>query len=120
MGCVIWWGIPLVAIVIIWIAQRIWDQDEKTKELRALSPEEFRERLDRAMWGPSNREMICPHCHTKGEIRTKSTEVKKGVSGGKATAAILTAGLSLFVTGLSRKEDATQAHCENCKNTWLF
>ena len=33
---------------------------------------------------------------------------------------MLTGGRSLLVTGLSREEMATQAHCENCKNTWDF
>ena len=45
---------------------------------------------------------------------------KVGISGGKATAALLTAGISTLATGLSRKEKLTQAHCENCDSTWNF
>ena len=71
-------------------------------------------------WGPSNTAMICPHCQTKGQVRTKAVKRKKGVSGGKATAAVLTGGTSLLVTGLSRKEDLTQAHCMKCNSTWDF
>lgn len=71
-------------------------------------------------WGPRNIMMVCVHCQTKGYIRTKAVKRKKGVHGGKATGAILTGGLSLLVTGLSRKENLTQSHCDNCGSTWEF
>lgn len=71
-------------------------------------------------WGELNSQMVCPHCQTKGMVRIKSVSNKKGISGGKATAAILTGGWSILGTGLSRKEKGTQAHCDNCKNTWAF
>ena len=45
---------------------------------------------------------------------------KKGISGGKVMGARLTGNLSLLVTGLSRKEQATQAHCDHCNSTWDF
>ena len=72
------------------------------------------------LYGALNPQMICPHCNTSGKIRTKPMTQKKGVSGGKATAAVLTGGISLLATGLSRKESSTQAHCTNCSNTWFF
>lgn len=78
------------------------------------------ENSDRCTFGPLNPAMICPHCNTKGHIRTKEVESKKGISGGKATAALLTGGISLLATGLSRKEEATQARCGHCKNVWSF
>lgn len=71
-------------------------------------------------FGSLNPTMFCPHCQTKGRIRTKVITQKKGVSGSKATAAVITGGLSVLAVGLSRKEASTQAHCENCSNTWLF
>jgi hypothetical protein len=71
-------------------------------------------------WGPVNRVMICPHCQSKGQVRTKNVARKKGVSGSKATAAILTGGLSLLFTGLSQEDNQTEAHCCNCNNTWEF
>ncbi len=71
-------------------------------------------------YGEINRAMICPHCQTKGKISTKYIDQKKGVSGGKATAALLTGGISLLAVGLSRKEAVTQVHCGNCSNTWLI
>ena len=52
--------------------------------------------------------MVCPHCQEKGHVRTQPVTRKKGVSGGKATAALLTGGVSLLATGLSRKEQSTE------------
>lgn len=60
----------------------------------------------------------CPHCEVRGQVTTRLVKQKKGVSGGKATGAILTAGLSLFLTGLSRKEQVTELHCGSCGVTW--
>ena len=45
---------------------------------------------------------------------------KMGISGAKATGALLTGGLSLLFTGLSREEEFTQAHCLTCNSTWHF
>lgn len=78
------------------------------------------EQRDESLYGFINSAMLCPHCQTIGKVRTKNVTQKKGVSGGKATAALLTGGVSLLATGLSRKENSTQAHCTNCRNTWFF
>ena len=67
-----------------------------------------------------NEALICPHCQTKGKVSTSSIIKKTGISGGKATGAIMTGGVSLLVTGLSRNERATQAHCSNCGSTWTW
>lgn len=64
------------------------------------------------------KNIICPHCQTKGTVRTTKKEVKAGVHGGKATAGILTGGLSLFATGLSRKVPKTKLKCSKCKIVW--
>ncbi len=74
----------------------------------------------REQYGHINHQMTCPHCQMKGKIRTKAIKQKKGISGGKATAAIFTGGVSLLATGLSRKEEVTQAYCNNCSNKWYF
>lgn len=70
--------------------------------------------------GQKNPAMICPHCQTKGAVRVKRVDRKKGISGGKATAALLTGGVSMLATGLSRKEEWTHAKCENCASEWDF
>jgi hypothetical protein len=74
----------------------------------------------KAMHGDVNFQMTCPHCNYKGKIHTRRFAQKKGISGGKATAALFTGGVSMLATGLSRKELATHAYCDNCKNTWVF
>jgi hypothetical protein len=73
-----------------------------------------------AIYGPLRPAMVCPHCKQKGSVHTKKVTHKAGVSGGKATAAVLTGGASLLAVGLSRKQDLTEAHCTNCNSTWHF
>jgi membrane glycosyltransferase len=87
---------------------------------RRAKEERRRQASDTFNHGPINPMMVCQHCNTRGQIRTKGIVNKKGVSGGKATAAVLTGGISLLATGLSRKEAATQARCGTCRNTWSF
>jgi hypothetical protein len=65
-------------------------------------------------------QMICPHCQTKGNVFTEQTKMKQGISGGKATGAVLTAGISILATGLSRKQKVTKARCKNCNAEWAF
>jgi hypothetical protein len=62
--------------------------------------------------------LVCPHCQTKGRINRSLDTAKGPISGGKATGAILTGGLSLLVTGLSRKTRVTRNHCGACNTTW--
>lgn len=71
-------------------------------------------------YGKLNPGIVCPQCQMKGAVRTKSVKQKRGVSGGKATAAVLTGGLSVLATGLSRKEQSTQAYCARCRSTWHY
>ena len=70
--------------------------------------------------GPVFPMLICPHCQTKGQVRTIHVKRKKGISGAKATGAVLTMGFSMLATGLSRKEDMTHATCGNCGSVWDF
>lgn len=70
--------------------------------------------------GPRDGELLCPHCQTRGTVRTDRVKVKRGISGGKATGAVLTAGVSLFATGLSRKEQVLRATCGNCRVVWTI
>jgi len=71
-------------------------------------------------YGQPNPELVCPHCDKKGFVLTMPIKKKAGISGGKATAAVLTGGVSVIATGLSRKDAQTQAHCKNCSSTWYF
>jgi len=103
-------GIILFVVLIIVYMVRV------PNILKNMSPEE----ISTTAWGPLNPAMICPHCQEKGKVRLAPITQKKGISGGKATGAILTGGISLLATGLSRKENNTQAHCDNCEATWIF
>jgi DNA-directed RNA polymerase subunit RPC12/RpoP len=71
-------------------------------------------------FGPVHPQVVCPHCGVRGPVHLKKTKQKKGVSGGKATAAVLTGGVSILATGLSRKEKGMQAFCENCRVKWML
>ena len=71
-------------------------------------------------YGQVNAKIECPQCQHTGAVAVTSVWQKVGVSGGKATGAVLTGGVSLLVTGLSRKEKISQAHCGNCGSDWTF
>lgn len=95
---------------------------EKFQNPRKPSPTAafLQEQFAEVAQGVINPALICPHCQTKGQVRTLSIKEKKGVSGGKATGALLTGGISLLATGLSRKENATRGSCGSCRSTWTF
>ena len=70
-------------------------------------------------YGPINGMLVCPHCGVKGKIHVKPTTQKRGIDGGKATAAVFTCGLSMLLTGLSRMEKANKLYCESCEMMWV-
>ena len=99
--------------------------DAEQKRLAALSPHDLmkfheerahqetmlrEERVNRStknievQWGKRNPHIVCPHCQKTGQVRTKTVVRKRGLSGGKVTAAYFTLGWSLLATGLARKE----------------
>jgi len=122
--------VALSIIALIWL----FGSSVEAKKTEAMSPDELKEYMKKRQaaleasekkWlsiqhGELNPAMICPHCQQKGNVRTRRVTRKRGVSGGKATAAVLTAGVSLLATGLSRKEGSTEAYCGICKSTWEF
>jgi hypothetical protein len=69
---------------------------------------------------PINPQIICPHCQTRGRVRTANEIQKMGISGAKATKAILTSGVSLLFVGLARKQATTRATCGHCGSSWHF
>jgi hypothetical protein len=77
-------------------------------------PDEYLASMDQS----EPAQIICPHCHVAGGVTTTQVKVKKGISGGKATAAVLTVGFSMLATGLSRKERATNLKCSHCGMNW--
>jgi hypothetical protein len=116
-------ALTVVVVVVLAVIAAAVESNKVSK----MSPEEAAAYQAQKMasretmiWGPLNPPLVCPHCQEKGQVRAKTRTQKKGISGGKATAAVLTAGTSLLAVGLSRKEKATQAHCGNCNSTWQF
>ncbi len=71
-------------------------------------------------YGPIRPQMRCPHCDHDKCVRAQVVKSKKGISGAKATGAVITGGLSVLATGLSQKEYNTKAHCDNCGSAWTF
>lgn len=62
--------------------------------------------------------IVCQFCSEAGHVTTRMVQRKKGISGGKATGALLTGGVSLVAVGLSRKGWVTILTCGNCRMTW--
>jgi len=123
-------GLAVVALLAVVIRAGIRSEEERRDGV-VLSPEEIQASIRRRenqitearrveLDGKRNPALVCPHCQERGKIRTKAVKKKAGISGGKATAAVLTGGVSVLATGLSRKEALTQAHCDNCSSTWVF
>lgn len=96
--------------------------EERESYLRQeeIAAEQSAQRLNAAIHGPVNLHITCAQCQSQGTVHTQSIKQKVGISGGKATAAILTGGLSMFATGLSRKQKVTEAWCSRCRLTWHF
>jgi len=74
--------------------------------------------LEDNAYGAVNPQLVCPHCGVAGQVRAKSAKAKQGISGGKATGALLTGGVSILATGLSRKQRVTQCRCGNCLTSY--
>jgi hypothetical protein len=65
-----------------------------------------------------NELLTCPHCQQRGGVMVSKVTRKKGISGGKATGAVLTGGLSVAATGLSRMEGVQHMRCTKCNVGW--
>jgi DNA polymerase III gamma/tau subunit len=46
--------------------------------------------------------------------------LRNAVAAGNVRQAYLFGGISLFATGLSRKQKVTKAKCKTCGNEWVF
>lgn len=113
-------AVAVVIYAIYWISNLKPADPEEVKKQREAFTEQREKQKKIEAYGYISPAMICPHCQTKGQISTKPVKRKKGVSGAKVTGALLTFGVSMLATGLSRKEGLTQAHCGNCGSTWDF
>jgi hypothetical protein len=64
--------------------------------------------------------IVCPQCQERGFVTTDKVIERTGIHGGKASAAILTGGVSMLATGLSNELERTKATCSNCGSTWRY
>jgi hypothetical protein len=112
-------GLCVVGFFVVAIIKGVSDANT----MSTGTPQQKADLVERnANWahGELRSQVVCPHCQERGQVRHKAVTNKKGISGGKATGAILTGGVSILATGLSRKEGATQAYCGHCQCTWQF
>ena len=108
--------LAMLVIVPVLLLRHVGSDASKAK--RRARNEKRLDQKETKIWGSLNSKLFCPHCQTSGLVRTMPVKRKKGISGAKATGALLTGGFSILATGLSRKELATQSHCGNCNSTW--
>lgn len=115
---VVLWVFGIVGVIVFFIV--VTNADNKFKlEVSGITDGSITAAQVGA-YGTPQPAFVCPHCQTKGKVLTKAVLKKSGISGAKATGAILTGGVSLLATGLSKKDSLTQAHCVNCNSTWHF
>lgn len=89
-------------------------------EQRRIAMAKAQSNYDMLRFGSINGALVCPHCQQRGHVRTMAVKRKAGISGAKATGALLTGGVSVLATGLSRKQSVTQARCDACTSIWAF
>jgi hypothetical protein len=124
-------GVGLLLIVIIVGLLVFYNAEQyvrREKKYAAMSPEE---RLT-ADWGNINSTIVCPTCHTSGNVRTKRLRFTKAVSTLETIAwamiagggvgfffgwpgALVAGGISIL---LPREEKRTRAYCANCRKQW--
>ncbi len=99
-------GVVILVGSVIGVANAVEEQKKIDKmpprQRAAFLAQRMSAQLDQ-QWGRVNSAMICPHCQNRGTTRTMAVQRKAGISGGKATAAVITGGWSLLATGLARK-----------------
>jgi len=59
------------------------------------------------MYGLPNANLVCPHCQTKGSVRSKSAE--------EVTS---TRVVPIIGNNIKARKKVTQMHCDNCDTTW--
>lgn len=110
----------VVVAVMLFLLRRAGHLKTPKEEKKLREKREEQQTLQKLSKIEQDSRIICPQCHEKGNVTTEHVKLKKGVSGGKVTGAILTVGISLLATGLSRKEKVTKAKCGNCGSVWHF
>ncbi len=107
-------GLACVGVVLVLFFGGIFLFFRAKDEARAIAKADAERRLE------GDPKIVCPHCQERGHVTTCYVEERAGIDGGKATAALLTGGISMLATGLSNQIGKTQATCANCGSIWRF
>jgi hypothetical protein len=111
----------IIGVVVVGALAQNWRDDRKLRALeRAYGSDNGITPELRFRHGELREQLVCPHCQVQGRVLTKPVTKKAGIDGAKATGAVLTGGVSVVLTGLSRMETVTEAHCANCSSTWHY
>jgi hypothetical protein len=116
------WLLLIGGFVAFAVVAFVHDQRAGIPQAKAAAANEARAGIPQAKAAAANEaraRIVCPHCQTRGAVDTRQVRVKQGISGGKATGAILTGGASLLATGLSRKTHVTRLSCGACGMVWM-
>jgi hypothetical protein len=78
--------------------------EQNISERQAKITEEYRHK---SQYGDTNPNLVCPHCQTKGQVRSKASEE-------------VTSTKVVPVVGntIKARKKVTQMHCDNCGTTW--
>jgi hypothetical protein len=81
--------------------------DRMTPQERTVHEQVRQERMSTVLYGPVNHHLICMHCTTVGQVRSKSTV--------RSTTAVTNTIAKVRAT---TNREVTQRHCDNCQTTW--
>ena len=103
------WLFIAAIVVSIFLASK-FSHDERVM-LDAMDPAQRAEYLQCLNFGDRNAALICPHCQTKGEMRTKLVN--------REVVAVSKTNTILQHKSTQRSfHSATQMHCDHCSMTW--
>lgn len=113
-GLVIVGTVLLVGTVIYFIAKARQEAKEYQALLEKMSPEERerheqerRDQLNTALFGPINALLVCPHCTTTGQVRSKA-----------AIRSVTSVSNTIAKVSATTTRQVTQRHCDKCQTTW--
>lgn len=81
--------------------------DRMTPEERAEHEKLRQEQARTGLYGPLNQYLVCPHCATLGQVRSKAAV--------RSTTAVTN---TIAKVSATTDRDVTQRHCDKCQTTW--
>ena len=113
-GLVIFGGLLIGGAMVYFVVTGRKEAEEYREMLARMSPEERaeheklrQEQMNTILYGPLNQHLVCPHCATLGQVRSKA-EVR-------STTAVTN---TIAKVSATTNRDVTQRHCDKCQTTW--